>query len=313
MNAGTVVGSPKKIPGPQEQAVRDLIVIAILAVIVFIVSSEIDIFEHIAAFVNAHEAQQLDEIFVVAIFLLCAFVVFTYRRRRERMEEYAALTATHETLIRANRQMELMVSLTRHDGLNRISVALGYLRLIRKHSTEPRVLELAKKAEDAVVSLREQIAFTRDYQRIGGSAPKWQDPAALIAKLNSFPVFVRTELSGVEILADPLLEKVFFNLLENTVMHSGNAQTVRVYDRKEPGRYILVYEDDGIGVPDGEKCKIFDQGFGSHTGFGLFLVREILATTGIAICETGIPGKGARFEIAVPEGAFRDVVTDPKE
>ena len=42
-----------------------------------------------------------------------------------------------------------------------------------------------------------------------------------------------------------------------------------------------------------------------NTGLGLFLVREILSITGIKIRETGVPGKGARFEILVPEGGYR--------
>jgi signal transduction histidine kinase len=36
-------------------------------------------------------------------------------------------------------------------------------------------------------------------------------------------------------------------------------------------------------------------GFGRHTGLGLFLSREILSITGITITETGEPGKGAVF------------------
>jgi len=37
----------------------------------------------------------------------------------------------------------------------------------------------------------------------------------------------------------------------------------------------------------------------------LFLSQEILSITGITITETGEPGKGARFEITVPKGAYR--------
>jgi len=51
--------------------------------------------------------------------------------------------------------------------------------------------------------------------------------------------------------------------------------------------------------------KLFTRGFGKNTGLGLFLSREILSITGITITENGTPGKGARFEITVPKGAWR--------
>jgi hypothetical protein len=45
----------------------------------------------------------------------------------------------------------------------------------------------------------------------------------------------------------------------------------------------------------------------------LFLSREILAITVITITENnGEPGKGARFEIAVPKGAYRFTGTGEK-
>ena len=68
---------------------------------------------------------------------------------------------------------------------------------------------------------------------------------------------------------------------------------------------ILVYEDDGAGISDAEKEKIFNQGYGKNTGLGLFLIREILDLTGIVIHESGKEGVGVRFEILIPEGSFR--------
>jgi hypothetical protein len=51
------------------------------------------------------------------------------------------------------------------------------------------------------------------------------------------------------------------------------------------------------------------RGNGINHGYGLFLIREILAITGISIVETGEPGKGARFEITIPTGAYRFTAT----
>jgi len=66
-----------------------------------------------------------------------------------------------------------------------------------------------------------------------------------------------------------------------------------------------VYEDDGAGVNETNKERIFEKGFGKNTGLGLFLTREILSITSLSIKESGEFGKGARFEILVPKGKYR--------
>ncbi|HUT39460.1 MAG TPA: ATP-binding protein, partial [Methanoregula sp.] len=68
---------------------------------------------------------------------------------------------------------------------------------------------------------------------------------------------------------------------------------------------LLFFADNGNGIPDAIKEKIFERGYGKQKGMELFLVREILSITGITIKETGTFGKGARFEMLVPKGAYR--------
>ncbi|MDH7509548.1 MAG: hypothetical protein QHH04_00700 [Methanolinea sp.] len=65
------------------------------------------------------------------------------------------------------------------------------------------------------------------------------------------------------------------------------------------------FRDNGKGIAEDEKEKISGKGYGEHTGYGLFLAREILAITGISIRECGVPGEGAVFEMIVPGGAWR--------
>ena len=69
---------------------------------------------------------------------------------------------------------------------------------------------------------------------------------------------------------------------------------------------LVICEDDGVGVPLTRKKRSSCASYGKHTGFGLFLAREILGITGFSIRETGIPGKGARFEILIPDGSFQE-------
>ncbi len=103
-----------------------------------------------------------------------------------------------------------------------------------------------------------------------------------------------------------MLEKVFHNLFDNAVRHGGHVTEISVTCREdEDGKMVIAVEDDGIGIPAEMKERIFRHGYGRHTGYGLFLVQEILAITGMSIRETGEEGKGACFEITVPHNVWR--------
>ena len=110
----------------------------------------------------------------------------------------------------------------------------------------------------------------------------------------------------VEMYADPLLQKVFYNLIDNALRYGGGKMTyIRISSHPDQENQIIVVEDDGEGISKEDKTKLFSKGFGKHTGLGLFLSREILSITGLSITENGEFGKGARFEITVPKGMFR--------
>ena len=110
---------------------------------------------------------------------------------------------------------------------------------------------------------------------------------------------------NIEIYADPLLEKVFYNLIDNSLRYGEILTRIRITHRVDEEGLTLAYEDDGIGIPREEKQKIFHKGFGKNTGLGLFLAREILAITNITITENGEPGRGVRFGILVPKDMYR--------
>ena len=93
--------------------------------------------------------------------------------------------------------------------------------------------------------------------------------------------------------------------MDNAVRYGGKITTIRFSVEEAGDDHLIICEDDGDGVIAEEKEKIFERGFGKNTGLGLALSREILSITGITLRETGEPGKGARFEMMVPKGAWR--------
>jgi signal transduction histidine kinase len=118
-------------------------------------------------------------------------------------------------------------------------------------------------------------------------------------------ITIQNGFGNVRILADPLFEKVLYNLFDNAIKYGQIISTVKTWYEMTPEGLILVVTDDGVGIPDEEKEKIFDRSVGHGSGLGLFLSREILSVTNMTIQETGVYGKGARFEITIPHGNFR--------
>jgi signal transduction histidine kinase len=97
---------------------------------------------------------------------------------------------------------------------------------------------------------------------------------------------------------------MFYNLAENSIRHGKQVRWIRLSCEIDGDGRLILLEDDGVGVPEEDKERIFERGFGNNTGMGLFLAREIAKITGITITETG--SNGARFEIRVPSGRWVD-------
>jgi len=212
-------------------------------------------------------------------------------------------------LAQVNRKLNLLSSITRHDILNKLTGLQGYLELMKSDNTDPAFREYLSMQEEIIQTIVLQIRFTRDYQDIGIEAPQWFNIHEIImssvAALALPSVTVTVETGDLWVYADPMLEKVFYNLIENAHRHGENL--TRITFRAEAGESAarVICEDDGCGVPEQFKEAIFVRKHFKHTGFGLFLSREILGITGLSIRENGEPGRGARFEITIPAGYFR--------
>jgi PAS domain S-box-containing protein len=221
--------------------------------------------------------------------------------------------ALHDAVQLANKKLNLLSSITRHDIINQLLALNGYLELSRDVLHDPVQLEeYITKQQNIARIIETQIRFTKDYQDLGVNMPEWQNVNECIRNARAFLHLrddrIESYTADFEVYADPLLEKVFYNLIDNALRYGGDQmKTIRVSSQESDMGLVIIFEDDGVGITDEDKKKLFQKGIGQHTGFGLFLCREILAITGITITENGEPGKGARFEITVQKGMYRFV------
>ncbi len=209
----------------------------------------------------------------------------------------------------ANKKLNLMNQITRHDILNTITGLLGCVDMAKATNSPEEKEQLLNDIRELTRVIQRHITFTREYQEVGVHLPQWQNVNDIINKvLQNFSksgITFSSEFEKTEIYADPLLEKVFYNLVDNAMRYGDTITTISIYPSISDKGLSLIFEDNGVGVEDGQKREIFKRGVGKNTGMGLFLTAEILAITGITIEENGTLGKGARFEIRIPNGTWR--------
>jgi signal transduction histidine kinase len=115
-------------------------------------------------------------------------------------------------------------------------------------------------------------------------------------------------VSGGRILGNRTeLDRLVRNLMDNAVRH-GRA-VVELSLREEHDRVVLVVEDDGPGVPEGERSRVFERFVrlddargrdAGGSGLGLAIVHDVAAAHGATVRVLDGELGGARFEVAFP-------------
>jgi signal transduction histidine kinase len=115
----------------------------------------------------------------------------------------------------------------------------------------------------------------------------------------------------------PLLSQLLDNLLENACKYSEPGTPIAVRVGRRPGASVLAVEDRGCGLSAEEQARVFRPFYRSPqartrghpgVGLGLAVAQQIVEVFGGTIRVESEPGRGSRFEVALP-GA--NLVGDP--
>jgi signal transduction histidine kinase len=101
------------------------------------------------------------------------------------------------------------------------------------------------------------------------------------------------------------LEQVLLSLVDNAVRAVGARGTVRISGRLLDGHVELAVEDDGPGLSEAVKARVFEPFFttrapGEGSGLGLAIVASIVRAHGGVVAVESEPGRGARFSVRLP-------------
>jgi signal transduction histidine kinase len=239
---------------------------------------------------------------------------------------YATLTGTVEELRRASRLKDHFLQNVSHELRTPLTSIVGWTDLLEEQTvnetTLRRGLKQARQSARVLLALIDDLLDLARMDRGTLSLDLSAVSLADVVNRSIETVRLMAEGRGVVLIlaplpesmpavrADPLrLQQVLWNLLANAIKFTPRHGRVIVRLEREPERYLVSVEDDGIGIPENELPHVFErfrQADGSPTrrhsgmGIGLALARSLVELHGGTIWADSQPGHGSRFTFSLP-------------
>ncbi len=222
----------------------------------------------------------------------------------------ASLKEINHKLELTNEKLRVVGSLARHDVRNKLFTITGNAYLLRQVCPDPESKDKLAYIEQSSQEIQSIFDFAKLYEQIGVEELKFINVEKAINSAmrllpNTSKIKIITTCQRLTLLADSFLTQMFYNLVDNSIKHGKSVSNIRIYFEidSDPKQLRLIYEDDGVGISEENKLRLFTEGFstGGSTGYGLFLIKKMVETYGWTIIENGIEGKGVRIVITIPQ------------
>ena len=208
-----------------------------------------------------------------------------------------------------------------HDFNNSLAAILGRAQLLRRQIDEPALVRnldiIQTAAEDAAATVRRIQTFARkspvkefELVDVGSllndaieiTRTRWQNEARIRGL--EYDVKLIAGRGHMTYGSASELREVFVNLIVNAVDAMPRGGKLSISCRRKEDRLQLQFSDNGMGMPDDVRQKIFEPFFstkGAHgTGLGLSVSYSIIERHAGSISVVSEPGNGTRFTIDLP-------------
>lgn len=212
--------------------------------------------------------------------------------------------------------LRVLNQLLRHDIRNDLQLVTAYTEILRDkcdHEEELEYLEIIRESADHAVELTTtarnmadvMLTDETDLQNRNLATVLDQELEALRSDYPQAIITTETPIPDVRVRANEMLDSVFRNVLKNAAQHNNNdilKVSVSVTVREET--VCVRIADNGPGVPDEQKSKIFGEGEkgldSSGSGMGLYLVQTLVTSYGGDVWVEDNDPTGAVFVVELP-------------
>ncbi|HEX6045478.1 MAG TPA: PAS domain S-box protein [Pyrinomonadaceae bacterium] len=218
-----------------------------------------------------------------------------------------------------------------HDFNNSLAAILGRAQLLRRQIDEPALVRnldiIQTAAEDAAATVRRIQTFARkspvkefELVDVGSllndaveiTRTRWQNEARVRGL--EYEVKLIAGRGHTTYGSASELREVFVNMIVNAVDAMPRGGKLSISCRRKDTRLQLQFSDNGMGMPDDVRQKIFEPFFstkGAHgTGLGLSVSYSIIERHAGSISVISDPGNGTRFTIDLPAAVAESTIED---
>jgi len=231
-----------------------------------------------------------------------ASAIKNLKQREKILASESQLRIEKDRLEILNEKLNVVGKLTRHDVRNKVAIIMSNLYLTKNLVKTREINEKLDEIQDGCEKISKILDFASTYEKLGSEELKPISVRAClnyaIGMFNLGEIELENSCDELTVHADSSLSRVFYNLIDNTLKHGGKVSKIRFHTEEKGSR--IIYEDDGLGIPQDIKANLFAEKSSERGVHGLYLIRKIIESYGWTIREEGEPEKGVRFVINLP-------------
>jgi signal transduction histidine kinase len=233
-----------------------------------------------------------------------------------------------DTAKEKSEQLKTILGELTHSFRMPLSIIIGYAELleqryapsdsIRQHYIE-KILEHSRGMNDRLSALVTAARLDSDVEHyklvktpvdIVSVLKTIAEDMESIIRTEGLRIWIESEYSSIYVEADSIqMMKIFYNLVDNTLKYKGRKTDIWITVAVDsPGQLLIVFRDEGMGLPSDEVEHIFESDFqgsnqkGEGSGFGLYHAYRTVKAHGGEIFAKGDIGKGLGIYIRIPIG-----------
>ena len=217
----------------------------------------------------------------------------------ERKKIEQDLIKSEEKLKIEKERLKMLNKIIRHDLSNDFIAINSAVNIYKSTANKSMLDEIINRVSQSLATIKNY----RKYETFLGSNQNLViiDIKQLLETI--IPKFsqINFNITGnCKVYADDALRSVFSNLISNSI-HHGKSNEITINISSNNNICEIEYSDNGTGIPDKIKNKIFDEGFhygkSGNTGIGLFIVEKTISLYKGSISVIDNQTEGAHFLI----------------